>query len=105
MADKNTTKAVKDTADTAKNAAPAAAAPLDRMNEKVSIKLFRDNGKYKDDLTVTVNGVTYQIQRGKTVEVPRYVADVIAQSERQDTQTANMLEKLVSEFEKKTQAL
>lgn len=78
---------------------------LDRMNEKVTIKLFKDNGKYKDDLTVTVNGVTYQIQRGKTVEVPRYIADVIAQSERQDTQTANMLEKLVDDFNEKTKKL
>lgn len=78
---------------------------LDRMNEKVTIKLFRDNGKYKDDLTVTVNGVTYQIQRGVTVKVPRFIADVIAQSERQDTQTANMLEKLVTDFEDKTKAL
>lgn len=78
---------------------------IDRMNEKVTIKLFKDNGKYKDDLTVTVNGITYQIQRGKTVEVPRYIADVIAQSERQDTQTANMLEKLVTDFEDKTKAL
>lgn len=78
---------------------------LDRMNEKVTIKLFRDNGKYKDDLTVTVNGVTYQIQRGVTVEVPRFIADVIAQSERQDTHTANMIEKLVSKFEDKTKAL
>lgn len=78
---------------------------IDRMNEKVTIKLFKDNGKYKDDLTVTVNGITYQIQRGKTVEVPRYIADVIAQSERQDTHTANMIEKLVTDFEKKTKAL
>lgn len=78
---------------------------LDRMSEKVTIKLFRDNGKYKDDLTVTVNGVTYQIQRGVTVEVPRFIADVIAQSERQDTHTANMIEKLVTKFEDKTKAL
>lgn len=78
---------------------------LDRMNEKVTIKLFRDNGKYKDDLTVTVNGVTYQIQRGVTVKVPRFIADVIAQSERQDTHTANMIEKLVTDFEDKTKAL
>lgn len=78
---------------------------LDRMNEKVTIKLFRDNGKYKDDLTVTVNGVTYQIQRGVTVEVPRFVADIIAQSERQDTHTANMIEKLVTDFVEKTKAL
>ncbi len=74
---------------------------IDRMNEKVTIKLFKDNGKYKDDLVVGVNGVTYQIQRGIAVEVPRYVADVIYQSERQDQNTANMIEKLTSDYKAK----
>lgn len=74
---------------------------IDRMKEKVTIKLFKDNGKYKDDLVVGVNGVTYQIQRGIAVEVPRYVADVIYQSERQDQNTANMIEKLTSDYKAK----
>lgn len=78
---------------------------IDRMNELVPIKLFKDNQKYKDDLTVTVNGVTYQIQRGVPVEVPRFVADVITQSERQDQHTANMIEKLTDDFRRKTEAI
>lgn len=77
----------------------------DRMREKVTIRLFKDNGKYKDDLSVSVNGVTYQIKRGVPVDVPRFVADVIKESEIQDTKTANMLETMREEFEKKTKAL
>lgn len=76
--------------------------PIDRMNEKVMIKLFKDSGKYKDDLVVTVNGVAYQIQRGKTVEVPRFVADIIAQSEKQDSQTANLIDDLTENFKNET---
>lgn len=74
---------------------------LDRMNDKVEITLFKDTGKYSEDVTVTINGVTYQIQRGVPVEVPRYVADIIRQSEKQDLHTANMIQKLTSEYEKK----
>lgn len=77
----------------------------DRMNEKVTIKLFKDNRKYREDVSVSVNGVTYQIKRGIPVEVPRFVADVLAESEMQDTKTANMLESMSDEFEKKTKAL
>ena len=30
--------------------------------EKVRIKLFKDNGRYKSDLFVSVNGVNYKIR-------------------------------------------
>lgn len=76
---------------------------INRMNDKVEITLFKDTGKYSEDVTVTINGVTYQIQRGVPVEVPRYVADIIRQSEKQDLHTANMIQKLTSEYEKKSQ--
>ena len=36
-----------------------------------TIRLFSDGGKYKGDLFVSVNGVNYQLQRGKNIEVPR----------------------------------
>ena len=65
--------------------------------------MFKDNGKYKSDLTVTVNGVTTQIQRGVPVKVPRYVADVIEESELQDRHTADMMEKMSAEFNEKTE--
>ena len=56
--------------------------------EKVRIKLFKDNGRYKGDLFVSVNGVNYQIRRGVEVEVPRAVAEVLEHSQRQDDLTA-----------------
>lgn len=62
---------------------PAVAENESRMKEKVKIKLFYDGKQYKDDLYVAVNGKNYQIQRGVEVEVPRYVAEVIANSDKQ----------------------
>ena len=56
--------------------------------EKVRIKLFKDNGRYKGDLFVSVNGVNYKIRRGVEVEVPRAVAEVLEHSQRQDGLTA-----------------
>lgn len=56
--------------------------------EKVRIKLFKDNGRYKGDLFVSVNGVNYKIRRGVDVEVPRAVAEVLEHSQRQDDLTA-----------------
>ena len=56
--------------------------------EKVRIKLFKDNGRYKGDLFVSVNGVNYKIRRGVEVEVPRAVPEVLEHSQRQDDLTA-----------------
>ena len=56
--------------------------------EKVRIKLFKDNGRYKGDLFVSVNGVNYKIRRGVDVEVPKAVAEVLEHSQRQDDLTA-----------------
>ena len=62
--------------------------------ELVPICLIRDNGKYKDDVTVTLNGVNYQIKRGVKVEVPRKVALVLEQSSMQEANAQQMIEKL-----------
>ena len=56
--------------------------------EKVRVKLFMDNGRYKSDLFVSVNGVNYMIRRGVEVEVPRAVAEVLEHSQHQDDLTA-----------------
>ena len=66
-----------------------------RMAEKVTVKLFKDNGKYKDDVFVAVNGERYQIQRGVPVTVPRYIAAVLEESMRQDEQTASLIRQKV----------
>ena len=50
----------------------------------VRIHLFKDNGRYRDDVFVGVNGVNYKIQRGVDVEVPAAVAEVLRHSEEMD---------------------
>ena len=45
-----------------------------------------------NDVFVGVNGYKYLIQRGKDVEVPRFVAEVLNNSENQKAETYRMLE-------------
>ena len=52
--------------------------------ELVPVMLIKDNFKYKDDVTVTVNGVNYQIQRGVQVMVPRCVALALERARKQE---------------------
>ena len=58
------------------------------MEKMVKLKLFKDNGQYKDDVFVAVNGRTFQIVRGVEVEVPPEVAEVLEHSQQQDERTA-----------------
>ena len=64
------------------------------MEKMVKIKLFKDNGQYKDDVFVAVNGRAFQIMRGVEVEVPDYVEEVLRHSETQDARTAELMERL-----------
>ena len=75
------------------------AAKKENNGEMVSIRLFSDNGRYKGDLFVSVNGVNYQIKRGVTVQVPPEVAEVIQHSEEQDTQSAARMEAIIARGE------
>ena len=82
------------TLEAAKETAPAAPKP----NDLVPIRLFKDNDKYKDDVFVAVNGRSFQIKRGETVQVPAYVAEVLEQSMAQDNATANLIERESSAY-------
>ena len=59
---------------------------MDKKN--VRIRLFKDNSRYKGDLFVSVNGVSYKIRRGVEVEVSPEVAEVLEHSQVQDERTA-----------------
>lgn len=91
---KETLEAAKETLEAAKETAPAAPKP----NDLVPIRLFKDNDKYKDDVFVAVNGRSFQIKRGETVQVPAYVAEVLEQSMAQDNATANLIERESSAY-------
>ena len=70
------------------------------LQEKVQVELFRDDGKYTDDVFVGVNGKTFQIKRGVPVMVPRYVAEVLKNSQQQRKQAAMNTDKLQADFER-----
>lgn len=57
----------------------------------VTIELPYDGERYKDDLYVGINHKNFQIQRGKPVTVPFYVAQAVQESADQDKATARMI--------------
>ena len=74
-------------------------------NEEVEIQLFKDSGKYKDDVYVAVNGQNCLIQRGKPVRVKRKFAEALRRSLEQDNETADMIRELESDYEKRSDKL
>lgn len=50
----------------------------------VEVNLFLDNGKYRDDVYVMLNGKRYNIPRGKAVMVPEGVKEILENSHKQD---------------------
>ena len=68
-----------------------------RMEELVEIKLFKDNGKYKDDVFVAVNGENCVIKRGERVQIKRKFAEVLDHSEHQDYETSLLIEQKTRE--------
>ena len=62
--------------------------------EEVEYRLPRAFGGRNNDVFVRVNGAKYQIQRGKTVMIPRCVAEVLDNSQAQDDRTAELIDQL-----------
>lgn len=70
--------------------------------EKVPYEAFYDGDRYKDDISVMVNGKRFLIQRGKTVMVPRYVVHVLENQAKQMKYSAEYSRGLQDEFERNT---
>ena len=77
----------------------------DPGEELVDVMLFKDNGKYKDDVFVCVNGENCVVQRGKPVKIKRKFAEVLRQSMEQDASTAQLIERESRSFQQATSAL
>lgn len=75
------------------------------MNELVEIELFKDNGKYKDDVYVAVNGENCVIKRGERVKIKRKFAEVLDQSMQQKKETAKYMEQKSGEWAKASDKL
>lgn len=67
--------------------------------QRVPITLFKDNGKYRDDVFVAVNGESCQIQRGVEVMIPRKFALALENSRTQDMEAARIAAAFASEYE------
>lgn len=63
------------------------------LREQVPVKLIKDK-QHKDDLFVRVNGHPYYIKRGEMVMVPRFVAQVIDNKDRQEAEALERSESL-----------
>lgn len=75
-------------------------AELARGEELVEVKLFKDNDKYKEPVFVGVNGETIAIERGVRVQIKRKFAEVLDNSDKQDYETAKLIERKTDEFSK-----
>lgn len=63
------------------------------LEEYVEVELFKDNGKYSDDVYVAVNGENCIIKRGEPVKIKRKFANVLEQSRKQDAKTSELIKK------------
>ena len=73
--------------------------------ELVAVQLFKDSEKYKNDVTLHVNGQRVTIQRGKVVQIKRKFAEVLEHSQMQDAQTADLITRKQDEFKTQSKAL
>lgn len=71
----------------------------------VKVKLFKDNGKYRDPLFVSVNNYRAAIPRGVEVSIPYYVYKHIQEMSAQDEATAQLIAMQSNEFEAKTKSM
>lgn len=76
-----------------------------REEPKVRIKLPKDKVKNNTDLPVSINGVTYLLQRGVWIEVPLAVAEVLDNANRQEEYAIQYSEGLAKAFEEKLKEL
>ena len=70
-----------------------AEAPGEAGEERVAVRLFKDNDKYKGDVFVAVNGQSVLIRRGERVAIKKKFAEVLEQSLDQDQRTAGLIER------------
>lgn len=81
------------------------AAQVQDPDELVTVRLFKDGGKYSGDVFVSVNGERILIQRGKDVKIKRKFAEVLENSMNQDIQTANYIQEQSDDYDRKRSVL
>ncbi len=69
--------------------------------KKVRVRLFRDNERYKEDVTAIVNGKAFRIRRGVDVELPLYVWLMIRNGIEQDDKASDFIQREEASFKAK----
>lgn len=87
------------------NARKADAVLQEAKQKLVPVRLFRGGGRYGEDVTVVVNGLTYKIQRGVEVMVPEMVREVLERSQEQDARAEQLMEESSRRFVRDMQEL
>jgi len=64
----------------------------------VKVHLFKDGGKYKDDVVAGLNGRVWKIKRGVDVEIPYAVAMVLERHRALQEQAADFIMKEEQNF-------
>ena len=68
--------------------------------EYVEVMLFKDGGKYKDDVFVSINGESCLIKRGVPVKIKKKFANLINESMMAEAKVTEKLERLQAEGKK-----
>ena len=72
----------------------------EKKAKQVKVIFPVERGKNADkDIVLTVNGKSYQIQRGKEVTIPEYLYDVYLCSEAAKNEAAEFIEEILSDPE------
>lgn len=74
------------------NIPKGAASREEYLNQKVHFYAMKDNDKYKNDITVTVNGKNYVLKRGVDMMIPRFLAMAIRDSDMQKKYAADVMQ-------------
>lgn len=79
--------------------------PKSYFKKLVTVTLLKDNNNYKDDVTITYNGINYQIKRGIPVRVPMYIKLILEDACRQQMCADAYSERLKDSFIGKTEKI
>lgn len=90
MAKENETRT--ETSEAKNEATPTIEKPYDPMKDLVAVNLPKATGREENFVFVALNGKGYQIMRGVTVRVPRPVAYILWESQRQEERQAAFME-------------
>ncbi len=94
----NKTAKASKSAKAAKAARQTPAEPVPPEKDLVPFFAIKDKDKYKDDIVVAVNGKAWRIKRGVQVMIPRFVAAVLENSQRQDIAAAEIMTQEAESF-------